>query len=238
MNATISSIQQAVRSRGITRLCHFTPSRNLAHIVEDPSGILASRHLEENEEAVFNPTDLERLDGFPDHVCCSIQYPNAWYFRQARRQERLFLDWVVVLIDARYLWRAGTKFCPRNAAAEHGRLIREGAEAFESLFAETVQGAGGRTFTRYQHQPAFLPTDEQAEVLIPDQIQRQDVMGIVVRNQEQAKREVARLRLIGRSAPRIAVAPEYYNPSTLSGLLRAGRLPIEPEHRTGGTNAQ
>ena len=238
MTATISSIQRAVRRRGITRLCHFTPSRNLAHIAEDPSGILASQHLKEDEKAVFNPTDLERFDGYPDHVCCSIQYPNAWYFSCARGQERLFLDWVVLLVDARYLWRTGTKFCPRNAAAQHGNLIREGAEAFESLFAETVQGTGGRTFTRYPHQPAFLPTDEQAEVLVPDQIHRQDVLGLAVRDEEQAKREAARLHMIGQSPPPIVIVPQYYYPSVLSGLLRSGRLPVEHEHQMGATNAE
>ena len=237
MTGTISSIQRMVARRGITRLCHFTPSRNLAHIAEDPSGILAAKHLEEDEKAVFNPTDLQRLDGFPDHVCCSIQYPNAWYFRRARRQERLFRDWVVLLIDAQYLWRDGTKFCPRNAAAEYGSLISEGAEAFETLFAETVEGAQGQTFTRYPHQPAFMPTDEQAEVLVPDQIQRRDVLGIAVRDEGQAKREVARLSLIGRSPPPIVIVPQYYDPSMLSGLLRSGRLPVEHEHQMGATNA-
>ena len=121
MTVTISPIRKEAERRGITRLCHFTPSRNLGHIVEDPTGILASQYLQEDEKAVFNPTDSERLDGLPKHVCCSIQYPNAWYFRTARSQERLFRDWVVVFIRAHYLWRTGTKFCPRNAAASHGR---------------------------------------------------------------------------------------------------------------------
>ena len=237
MTGTIPSIQEGAGRRGITRLCHFTPSRNLAHIAEDPAGILASQHLVEDEKAVFNPTDLERLDGYPDHVCCSIQYPNAWYFRNARRQERLFVDWVVLLINAQYLWRIGTKFCPRNAAAEGGRLVGEGADAFEALFIETVQGAGGRTFTRCRHQSTFLPTDEQAEALIPDQIQRQDVTGIAVRDEEQAKREVLRLSLMGRTPPPIVVVPEFYNPNMLSGLLRAGQVPVEREHQRGATSA-
>lgn len=237
MTGTISSIQRIVARRGVTRLCHFTPSRNLGHIAEDPIGILAAQHLEDDEKAVYNPTDLERLDGFPDHVCCSIQYPNAWYFRDARNKEQLFLDWVVLLIDVRYLWRVGTKFCPRNAAAEHGTLVREGADAFESLFAESVLGAGGRTFTRYPQQPAFLPTDEQAEVLVPDQIQREDVLGIAVRDEGQAKREIARLNLIGRSPPSIVIVPQYYDARVLSGLLRAGQLPVEHEHNTRATNA-
>ncbi len=91
---------------------------------------------------------------------------------------------------------------------------------------------------RGQHHPDFLPTDEQAEVLIPDQIQKQDVMGIIVRNEKQARREVARLGLIGRTAPPIVIVPECYAPGELSRILRSGQLPMEKEHRTGGANAE
>ena len=221
--------------RGITRLCHFTPSRNLAHVAEDPRGILASRHLAESETSVFNPTDSERLDGFPDHVCCSIQYPNAWYFRKARGQERLFKDWVILLINPHYLWHAGTKFCPRNAAAEHGRLVGEGADAFEGLFAEAVKGQ--RTFRRGPRRPTFLPTDEQAEVLIPDRVERRDVIGVAVRDEAQAKRELARLKLLGRQSTRIVIAPDFFDPTRLSGQLRTGRIPVEREHPQGVDDA-
>ena len=227
MTGTIASIQANAMRRGITRLCHFTPSRNLGHIAVDPRGILASRHLGEDEKSVFNPTDSERLDGYPNHVCCSIQYPNAWYFRTARRQERLFRDWVVLLINAQYLWRPGTKFCPRNAAAMRGGLINEGVEAFESLFAKTVKGAGGRTFTRGSSHPDFLPTDQQAEVMVPDQIQRQDVIGIAVHDEGQAKREVAALKLLGQEPLPIVIVPEFFNPNVLSQLLCAGKTPSE-----------
>ena len=229
MTEELALIQASAVRRGITRLCHFTPSRNLGHIAEDREGILASKHLGENEKAVFNPTDSERLDGYPDHVCCSIQYPNAWYFRKARGRESLFRDWVILLIKPHYLWYAGVKFCPRNAAAEHGRLVDEGAEAFEALFAETVEGTG--TYRRGRHHPTFLPTDEQAEVLIPDHIRREDVIGIAVYDDAQAKREVARLKLLGRSFRLIVIVPEFFNPNALSQLLRTGRVPTEREHQ-------
>ena len=217
-------------------MCHFTPSRNLAHIANDPKGILASQHLQAEDMAIFNPTDKERLDGYLDHVCCSIQYPNAWYFRKARRKEKLFQDWVVVLIKSHYLWRTGTKFCRRNAATEHGRLVREGADAFESLFAQTVEGAGDLEFTRDLLHPAFLPTDEQAEVLVPDRIQRRDVLGIAVCDDTQAKREVARLKLLGREPPPIMIVPEFFDPSRLSGLLRTDQTPVERNHQRGATD--
>ena len=229
MTKIISEIRSEAERRGITRLCHFTPSRNLAHIASDPHGLLASHHLKADEKAVFNPTDVERLDGRRGHLCCSIQYPNAWYFRTVRKKEMLFLDWVVVFIKSHYLWRIGTMFCPRNAAAGYGRSIGEGSAAFRGLFAQSVEG--NRTYRRGPRHPAFLPTDEQAEVLVPDVIRHDDVIGVAVRDQTQAKQETAALKLQGHEPPRIFVVPELYDPRALSGLLRTGRTPAEPEFK-------
>ena len=224
-------IRASVTGRRITRLCHFTPSRNLAHILGGAEGILASRHLGEDEAAIYNPTDRSRLDGYPDHVCCSIQYPNAWYFTKARLGEGLFRDWVVILIDARYLWESGTKFCPRNAAAAHGRLVGEGIAAFEGLFADKV--AGVDTYRRGPSRRAYAPTDEQAEVLIPDRVAVRDILGIVLRSEEDGARELSRLRLQGLQAPVMCVVPEFFDPPRLSGMIRAGREPAEPEYVGG-----
>ncbi len=231
----MSGIQARAARRRITRLCHFTPSRNLAHIASDSRGILSSQHLQEDESAILNPTDKTRLDGYPDHVCCSIQYPNAWYFRKARAQEKLFPDWVVLLIDARHLWQRGTKFCPRNAAAEHGRLVRDGLAGFDALFDDVVEGF--RTYRRGPRHPDSLPTDEQAEVLIPDRIGRSDISGVVVRDGTQAAREASRLELAGLTVPRIVIAPEFFDPDGLSRRLRSGLVPSELVYEPGGADA-
>ena len=237
MNGPLDVIADGAARRGITRLCHFTPSRNLAHIANDHRGILSSRHLQEDERSILNPTDTRRLDGLPDHVCCSIQYPNAWYFRTARSKERLFLEWVVLLVRPHYLWHPGTKFCPRNAAAQHGRLVEEGVEAFDALFADSVEGTG-RVYQRGPNHPDFLPTDEQAEVLVPDGIEREDVVGIGVLDDAQAAREASRLRIMGRSHPPFVVVPEFFNPDALSRQLRAGRIPAERKHQGGIAGAR
>ena len=227
----MTNIQARAIQRGITRLCHFTPSRNLAHIMSDAGGVLASRHLEDDESAIFNPTDKDRLDGYPDHVCCSIQYPNAWYFRKARASDTLFLDWVVLLIRAHYLWQPGAKFCPRNAAAGYGRLVRCGLAGFDALFADSVEGR--ETYSRGPKHPDWLPTDEQAEVLIPDQVGFGDVYGFVVRDDDQAAREASRLNLMGVAVPPIVIVPEFFEPQVLSRRLRMGRIPAEREYQRG-----
>lgn len=231
----MNGIQDRANRRGITRLCHFTPSRNLAHIASDSRGILASRHLQGDEATVFNPTDKERLDRHVGHVCCSIQYPNAWYFKKARKDERLFLDWVVLLINARHLWQAGAKFCQRNAAAGHGEFVRSGVAAFDALFADTVEGKD--TYRRGPRHPDFLPTDEQAEVLIPDRIGRGDINGVVVQAEKQAARETSRLDLAGLTVPGFVIVPEFFDPYALSESLRNGRLPVEREYQRGGAHA-
>ena len=233
MTETTTLIRDEATRRGITRLCHFTPSRNLGHIAADKEGVLASCHLKENEKNILNPTDLERLDGYLDHVCCSVQYPNAWYFRAARNREPLFLDWVVLFITPDYLWRAGTKFSPRNAATERGGLVQEGYEAFLALFAKSVG-----EYARGAGHPNFLPTDEQAEVLIPDRVRREDILAVAVCDEAQAKREDSRLELLGLKPVPFVIAGEFYEPRRLSGLLRSGRMPRELMYRRGGQDVQ
>jgi hypothetical protein len=227
-------IYDSVQAKGITRLCHFTPSRNLAHIATQPQGLLATKRLRHDENAVLNPTDFERLDGHEDYVCCSIQYPNAWYLQKAQGREHLFKEWVVLLIAPHYLWLPGTKFCPRNAAARQGRNVREGSEAFEALFAQEVEGAYGKTFRRSGSHPAWLPTDDQAEVLVPDQIQCEDILGIIVRDESQARREAVRLEQLNAMIPPLFISPQLFAARDLSRALRTRNLPEELEYHLGG----
>lgn len=229
-----ASIRSKVTKRGIVRLCHFTPSRNLVHIATDPNGILASARLSVDEKAVFNPTDATRHDGFPNHVCCSVQYPNAWYFRKARANERLFADWVVLFLRPDPLWMPGTKFSARNAAAGYGTNVAEGGSAFDSMFAPSVTGAYGRTYTRTVRHPSWLPTDQQAEVLIPDRVAREDILGVAVASESQAKREHARLTQLEADIPTIVIAADFFDPDRLSSRLLGGTTPAEMVFKRGG----
>lgn len=225
-------IRQMVDSRRISRLCHFTPSRNFGQIVAGKSGVLATRTLGTDERKVYAPTDLQRLDGYTGHVCCSIEYPNVWYFDRARAGEVLFTDWVVLLIDPKYLFDPRTLFSPRNASAEHGATVGSGYNAFCGLFADAVQGAYGRTYSRsYQHLPC-CPTDDQAEVLVPDVIELRDVLGVAVRSEGQAANERVRLELLGIpkgeiSSLEFVLAPEFWDKNRLSSLIRSGCRPGE-----------
>ncbi|MBC6424422.1 MAG: DUF4433 domain-containing protein [Hormoscilla sp. SP12CHS1] len=127
------------------------PSQNLVHILTGTTGILATKHLQSEERSVFTAIDLNRLDRHEGYISCSIEYPNVWYFDKARFRDIIFQDWVVLLIDPKYLWLPGTRFCPRNAASNYGRDIAEGADKFSSMFAKSVDGSGGRTFSLLSH---------------------------------------------------------------------------------------
>lgn len=223
----MNRLRASVEQRGVTRLCHFTPARNLAHILADQIGVLASHRLEADERAVFNPTDLERLDGHRGHICCSIEYPNSWYFEKARTKERLFPHWVVLLLSPELLLLPDTKFCARNAAAAGGALIGSGLKGFDAMYAEAVAGARGRVYRRSATRPEAVPTDDQAEVLIPDVIPLSKLLAVAVRDRGQALLEQERLRQLNLRVPRLVVAPMFYDAGRLSTLVAAGQRPEE-----------
>jgi ssDNA thymidine ADP-ribosyltransferase, DarT len=227
-----SQIKAEVERRGIKRLCHFTPSRNLGQILSGNVGILATKNLKENERIAYTPTDLQRLDGCADYISCSIEYPNTWYFDRARARETLFRDWVVLFIDPKYIWHDGTRFCPRNAAALFGRDVASGAEAFERLFSDRTVGARGRSYVRSSRTLDCCPTDEQAEALVPDCILISDILGVAVRDEGQATDELVRFDLLGisrarRESIRFYVAPDLFEKQRLSSLLKSGQRPDE-----------
>ena len=227
----MSPIQQECNVRGITRLCHFTQSRNLAHIFGDQYGVCSTKTLQDCDMP-HNPTDPDRYDGRDNLVCCSIEYPNAYYFVKVREHDRLFKDWVVLLIDPSHLWQPETCFCPCNAARRRGAYIRSGIGGFRSLYAATSPGI---TFSRPSGHLAAAPTDIQAEALIPDPIPLTSIIGIAVQSEQQAQREICRLGLQGITIDKpIYIAPDFFSRTRLSGLIQRGVRATETRYENGG----
>lgn len=181
----------------------------------------------DEERPTLKPTDAERVDRHLDYISCTIEYPNPWYFRGARDKERVFRDWVILFIRPGYLWAPGTLFCPRNAAAGCGTGMKPGYEAFMALFAHEVQG-----YQLYVREPARLdccPTDNQAEVMIPNEIRLTDITGVCVRSEEQAQREYTRLEYlpVNPSDFTFIIAPALFDANAVSVAIGAGRRPLE-----------
>lgn len=231
----MNPIRQECHSRGITRLCHFTQSRNMAHIFDDPYGLYSTRTLIDNDMP-HNPTDSNRYDGRDDLVCCSIEYPNTYYFFNVRNKDQLFKDWVVLYVDPRHLWHPDTYFCQCNAAKNRGFYIQNGLRGFQSLFSQTSPGI---TFKRNERHLPAAATDIQAEVLVTDPVPLESISGVAVQNDEQAQRELCRLRLQGISLDiPIYVVPTFFDRRTLSRSIQNGTRIAETLYNNGGRHGR
>ncbi|WP_408306749.1 DarT ssDNA thymidine ADP-ribosyltransferase family protein [Paraburkholderia sediminicola] len=215
-------------TRGITRLCHFTPSRNLLHVLA--SGYLKDRKtLDTDAVSEVNPTDEYRLDGHREKICCSVEYPNSFYLDIVRKKDLLFHDWVVLFINPVVLWSPGTLFCRRNAAAENGGLIGAGWPGYASMFAQNITGAGGKQFARRGTHLHSAPTDMQAEVLVRGPIPLDALLGMAMSSENQVRTERARWDTLGLAAPNvpIVVAPDLFDKNALRNHIWNGRRPSE-----------
>ncbi|WP_369547395.1 DarT ssDNA thymidine ADP-ribosyltransferase family protein [Bacillus velezensis] len=228
----MSQLEQLVRERKITRLCHFTKSNNLSHILRNESGILANTVLDDQLE-ILKKNDEHRYDNKEDYVCCSVQYPNSWYLKRIRDIDPLFKEWVVLFIDPILITHPNTLFCHRNAAAGRGQFIKSGIEGFVGMFKNRVLGQ--RLMYRTHSMAECCPTDDQAEVLLYKNIPRGHIIGIAVPTEEQARREKARLSFIKEVPKDIKwiIAPDLFNVSW-SSMVREGDIPEEYYYRREG----
>lgn len=223
-----TDVQQEVERLGISRLCHFTPLRNLVHITTG-EGLLSTQILNERERKEFTQQDLARWDGHPDHISCSIEYPNAWYYRRKLDDDDVFRTWVVLTIHPSHLGNDETLFCHRNASAAYGTYIRTGIEGLRGLYETPVVGAGNRTYERTPNHLAQCPTDNQAEVLVPRFIPIEDVLTVAVPTDEQAAFVYTGLEQIGGAPERFSftVVPEFFAPWSLKHAISGGMRPAE-----------
>jgi len=218
-------LKTSVAKRGITRICHFTPSRTLFKITQGRVGILSASHVQEHNQDIYNPTDVLRLDGHPNHVCCSIQFPNTYYLKKAQDKDPVFKDWVVLMINPRYLWASDTKFCPVNAAKGRGHYITDGLAGFDGLFSPKVHPSD---YPRAALHRPDCPTDMQAEVLVPDRIDLHDIIGVATTSEAVARLELDRLRIGGvTAAPPFYICPDFFDVIALRNIVRNGRLTVE-----------
>lgn len=215
------TVAQALTDLGIQRVAHFTPSKNLFHIVQD-SQIRSSKELADLAPEYFDPTDVERFDRHPDMTCVSFTYPNGFYLAMAKAKPQFarFPDWVCLMLNPNILTRPGTLFCPCNAAKARGGHAGPGAAMLRSCFANP--SLMGYTRGRGHHPQAA--TDQQAEALVPGPIPLADVLSVVVPSPEAAGEEYARLDVGGLAPERLnwVVSPVMFNRDRLSGAIRNG----------------
>lgn len=188
----MTSVRDAISVVGVTRLAHFTPSKNLPHIISDQM-IRSSKDLADNAPEYFDPTDRLRFDQRPDKLCCSMQFPNGYYLAQARSKPEFtnFPDWACLLLDVALLERPGTLFSPCNAATVSGAYLKPGGDALLACYAPVSKPGN---WTRGASHQKGAPTDVQAEVLVPAPVELSHLEAIVVPTEEAVENELGRLR--------------------------------------------
>lgn len=215
-----------------TRLVHFTPARNLSHILRD--GMLrSSKDLAENA-AYFSPTDRERFDHHPEHLCCSFEYPNAYYHDKAgKKSEHInYPQWVILTLDKNLVLRDDALFSGCNAAKGGGYYLRPGAKALADCWANPSIPQG---LTRLPNHLASVPTDLQSEALIPGPVPLSAVTGIIVANEAAANEQRAILRRVHIDPDQLVwkVAPVLFDKRQLTAHIHGGLTPPETVHSPG-----
>jgi hypothetical protein len=212
----------------LTRLAHFTPARNLYHIVQEGM-IRSSKDLADNAPDYFTPTDRERFDRHPDKICCSFEYPNGYYLSEARRKTEStnYPDWACLLLDAKLILRPGTLFCGCNAARSNGAYLREGGQALLDCYA-AVARPDDRGSRGPRHHPGAA-TDLQAEALVPGPVDLSYLRGIVVPSEDDALQLYGVLSRHDLDPERFrwVLAPGFFNRNILSNYVRFGGTLVE-----------
>ncbi|MFG1923294.1 DarT ssDNA thymidine ADP-ribosyltransferase family protein [Cryptosporangium sp. NPDC048952] len=217
------AVATALNDLPLTRLTHFTPALNLPNILFDRQ-LRSAADLSEDVRACYRNTDLQRLDGRPDKVCCSLQYPNGFYFDIARRKSDVanYPDWVCLLLDKIVAAADDTLFCPRNAAAA-GSVTLPGPDGLKACYAESVLGQGGQTRTRGQHHDPASPTDVQAEVLVTAPVPLSMIRAIVFPTEAAAIEEYGRLDRFGLLPPpdmQWVISPGMFDKWTITSAVQ------------------
>lgn len=223
----MTGLAAAARARGVTRLVHFTPARNLPHILT-AGAIRPVSDLAADTAATYAATDLSRLDGHPELTCCSIEYPNVYYLWFAKARAVLYPDWVGLLISVDLLDAGGVYLSPRNAAAGTARPATLGA--FDGLYTDSIRGAGGATFRRGATHLASVPTDLQAEVLLPGAVPLSQVSGVMTPDRATADTVRAQLRQLQQAWPADwawTSCPVAFEADRLRKAVWAGLAPTE-----------
>jgi hypothetical protein len=214
---------EILTKRGVTRLCHFTKVNSLIHILSNENGILATDYINAD---VKNQNDKQRLYNATDYVCCSLQYPNSWYWDKAKKRDidQIFKKWVVLAIDLSVVRERKFKFCPVNAAKGNGNCIRNDVVNIADVYASSVNNR-----QRSLNMLDCCPTDDQAEILIHKMIPLRFLNRIIVGDKSSANHVFAITKTVGISTP-VYVSQEVCN-TDWSKLIRNGEIPQEIEYK-------
>ena len=187
--------KKEITDRGIEHLIHFTPTINLLSIFEQ--GKLLSRALLEKFD--IDQTDIFDYVEFTDDIRfddksfinLSVQHPNSFLFNRFREKTKndVHINWCVLKIDKKYIYQTDTLFSVTNAANSHNkRSVRVTGDIgkFQMMFTNSLQivtSYSTRTISRNGLKTKY-PTDEQAEVLVKNEISISDILQVCFKDEK------------------------------------------------------
>jgi len=184
----------------ISHLIHFTRISAIESILQ--RGLLCNSSVRELELSVL---DSKRLDKKPDHICVSIGFPNYKMFYKYRCQFGNEHSWFVILIKPSLLWSRRCLFYADNAArfsqSSQDPSAMMGRSAFERLYAN-------RPPMKYSLPDSF-PSSPQAEVLIPGDINLDDIIRFDFPDHESRLSKISLLRKYNVTSK---VSEEFFRP--------------------------
>ena len=190
------AIERVLSLRKILYLVHFTRLENLGSILAYG---FVPRNLLDQSDLNYYLNDNYRLDGKKNCTCFSVEFPNSFLFKRFRDYDPSS-KWVVILVDAKLLsiHRGKIYYCYNNAARSDIRFKLASDElsnenAFEHLFHEEehyFRSSGCGTIKRscIPNMRCFLPTSEQAEILISGVIPRKYIKHVIFKTEEERQR--------------------------------------------------
>lgn len=189
------AFKKEISDRGIEHLIHFTPTINLLSIFEQ--GKLLSRALLEQFD--IEQTDIFDYIEFTDDIRfddksfinLSVQHPNSFLFNRFREKTKndIHINWCVLKIDKKYIYQIDTLFSVTNAANSHNkRNVRVTGDIgkFQMMFENSLQivtSYNSRTISRNGLKTKY-PTDEQAEVLVKNEISISDILQVCFKDEK------------------------------------------------------
>jgi hypothetical protein len=188
-------LKEEVNKRRIECLIHFTPTINLLSIFEQ--GKLLSRakleNLDIDQTYIFDYVEFTDEIRFDDksYINLSIQHPNAFLFNRFREKTKneIHINWCVLRIDKKYIYFHDTLFSVTNAANSHNKRnigISGGIGKFRQMFNDSLQintSYNSKVITRGNLKDKY-PTDEQAEVLVKDEILVDDILQVCFKDEQ------------------------------------------------------
>lgn len=190
-----TEFKKEITDRGIEHLIHFTPTINLLSIFEQ--GKLLSRAMLERFD--IDQTDIFDYIEFTDNIRfddknfinLSIQHPNSFLFNRFREKTKsdVHINWCVLKINIKYIYQIDTLFSVTNAANSHNKRnigVTGDINKFQMMFANSLQivtSYNTKTISRNGLKTKY-PTDEQAEVLVRNEISTSDILQVCFNNKE------------------------------------------------------